>query len=149
MPLFIVPLLLALDQVFKLAAIQSLTAGSRTVIPGLLDFTLVYNTGAAFGLFTGGAPWLAYINVVVGFGILYYLYRNPRLPAVQMVALSMIVAGAWGNAIDRIGRGSVVDYIDMITNVGVIRDFPIFNLADMCVVIGVILLLLPQRRRRW
>ncbi len=149
MPLFIVPFLLALDQVFKLAAIQHLTSGSRTVIPGLLDFTLVYNTGAAFGLFTGGAQWLSYISVVVGFGILYYLYRNPRLSRVQLVALSMVAAGAWGNAIDRIGRGSVVDYIDMTTNISLIRDFPIFNLADVCVVIGVILLLLPQRRRRW
>jgi signal peptidase II len=149
MPLFIVPILIALDQVLKLAAIQQLSSGSKTLIPGLLDLTLVYNTGAAFGLFTGGAQWLSSISVLVGLGILYYLYRNPRLSRVQTLALSMIAAGAWGNAIDRIGRGSVVDYLDMTTNIAPIRDFPIFNLADMCVVIGVFLLLLPQRRRKW
>lgn len=147
MPLLLVPFLLALDQVLKIMAEQALAAGPRVAIPGFLDFTLVYNTGAAFGLFAGGAAWLSLINVAVGFALLYYM-ANYKLPRLNQAAYSLIVAGAWGNAIDRIGRGSVVDYMDLTTNIDLIRNFAVFNLADACVVVGVALLFIPQRKRR-
>lgn len=149
MPLILVPLLLCLDQAVKIWAVAHLAPGVPHPFLPLLNLTLIYNTGAAFGLFPGGARILVVVSVVVGFGILYYLSRH-KLPLLQQVAFSLIAAGALGNAIDRIGRGSVVDYLDTTgTGWGPFDNFPIFNLADACVVVGVILLLLPIRRRKW
>lgn len=150
MPLILVPFLLSLDQVLKIWAVAHLSPGVPQPFIPLLNLTLIYNTGAAFGLFQGGARVLVIVSILVGFGILYYLSRN-KLPMLQQVAFSLIAAGALGNAIDRIGQGSVVDYLDTTgTGWGPFDNFAIFNLADACVVVGVILLLLPIRRRsKW
>jgi len=146
-PLILVPFLLSLDQVLKIWAVAHLTPGVPQPFIPLLNLTLIYNTGAAFGLFQGGARILVMVSILVGFGILHYLGRK-KLPLLQQVAFSMIAAGALGNAIDRVGRGSVVDYFDTTgTGWGPFDNFPIFNLADACVVVGVILLLLPIWRR--
>ena len=73
--------------------------------------------------------------------------RSPPLPA---LALSLLAAGALGNGVDRLGRGWVVDYLDLGTSLPLIANFPVFNLADVCVTLGAVLLLLaPRRRRRW
>jgi signal peptidase II len=64
------------------------------------------------------------------------------------LALSLIAAGALGNAIDRLGHGWVVDYVDINrTGLFLLDNFPIWNLADACVVLGVFMLLLPSRKR--
>lgn len=153
--LWLVPLLLVADQVIKLQVLQAVGPRAFDVyaVPirklfWIFDLTFLKNTGAAFGLFQGGAQWLVWISLVVGFGLLIYMGRT-RLPWLQQVAFSLIAAGALGNAIDRLGRGWVVDYIDINrTGLSFLDNFPVFNLADSCVVIGVILLLLPQRKRR-
>ena len=147
MPLLLVPLLLVCDQIFKLIAERLLEVGvPQTAIPGLLDFTLIYNTGAAFGVLRGGAVWLAWVNLIVAAAILYYLQRH-RGPWLAELAYSLIAAGALGNAIDRFGRGSVIDYLDLTTGISFVRDFAIFNFADCCVVVGVGVMLLASRRR--
>lgn len=158
MALWLVPLLLVADQVIKLMVLWGV--GPRVFdnftysIPlnkifWIFDSTFVRNTGAAFGIFQGGAKWLVWISLMVGFGILVYLSRT-RLLFMNQLALSLIAAGALGNAIDRLGHGWVVDYIDINrTGLAILDNFPVFNLADSSVVIGVILLLLPQRRRRF
>lgn len=147
MPLLLVPLLLVCDQVFKLLAERLLAEGvPQTAIPGLLDFTLIYNTGAAFGVLRGGAIWLAWVNLVVAVIILLYLNRS-KMPWLPQLAYGMIAAGALGNAIDRFGRGSVIDYLDLTTGISLLRDFAVFNFADCCVVIGVGLMLIASRRR--
>jgi len=116
----------------------------------IFDATFVRNTGAAFGIFQGGARWLVWISLIVGVGILIYLSRRTRMSILHQIAFSSIAAGALGNAIDRLGRGWVVDYIDTNrTGLAILDNFPVFNLADSFVVIGVILLLLPQRRQRF
>ncbi len=149
MPLLIVPLLIVLDQTLKTWAVAHLVPGvSQKLLPGI-DLTLVYNSGAAFGLFPGMAGWLSWVSLAVGFGLLFYLGTH-KLPRLSQLAFSLIAAGALGNAIDRIGRGSVVDSLDLGTNIAVIRNFAVFNLADSSVVVGVLLLILfPGRRKRW
>ncbi|AEB10797.1 signal peptidase II [Marinithermus hydrothermalis] len=140
MPVVLVPLLIVLDQTLKLWALEHLDAIPDPFLPGLY-LTLVRNTGMAFGLLPGQAGVLAWVSLAVGGGLLVYLARA-RPGGLRETALSLLAAGALGNAIDRIGRGWVVDYLDIGPGL-----WPVFNLADVCVVLGVLLLLLPSRRR--
>lgn len=154
---WLVPLLLVADQVLKLMVVWAV--GPRVFDPDqggivirklfwIFDATFLKNTGAAFGIFQGGARILVWVSLLVGIGLLVYLSVNARRNSlINQVAFSLIAAGALGNAIDRLSHGWVVDFIDINrTGLGILDNFPVWNLADACVVVGVILLLLPQRR---
>ena len=102
---------------------------------GLIDFTLVHNTGAAFGI-GAQSTWLFIILAsAIVLGIIIYLCfaKNVRLGFV--VALSLLAAGGIGNVIDRVIFGYVIDFIEFS-----FFDFPVFNVADICVTCGVVLL---------
>lgn len=156
---WLVPALLVADQSIKLVVLwavgpqifdDEVGAVFLTHLFWVVDATFIKNTGAAFGIFQGGARILVWVSLAVGIGILAYLslYRR-RTPFLSQLALSLIAAGALGNAIDRLGHGWVVDYVDINrTGIAILDGFPIWNLADACVVVGVLLLLLPQRKRR-
>ena len=140
MPTVLVPLLLALDQTLKLWALEHLSPVPKPLLGDLLYLTLVRNTGAGFGLFQGQAPLLGLLSFLVGAGLLLLLARR-RYPPLPALALSLLAAGALGR---------VVDYLDLGTSLPLIANFPVFNLADVCVTLGAVLLLLaPRRRRRW
>ena len=130
------------------------TSPHLPVIPGFLDFVLTYNTGAAWSLFSGAALPLALLRIAVGIGILMYLWRMAQpLKTAHWTAraypyvLAIIAVGAVGNAIDGLYQGKVTDmlysyplsWINQRING---QNFPIFNIADSCVVGGVIFLLL-------
>ncbi|RIH89206.1 Lipoprotein signal peptidase [Meiothermus luteus] len=157
---WLVPALLVADQAIKLAVLWAV--GPKVFEPGVgavfiahlfwvVDLTFIPNSGAAFGIFQGGARVLVWVSLAVGFGLLLYLsLPSRRIGLLPQVALSLVAAGALGNAIDRLGHGWVVDYVDINrTGIAFLDNYPIWNLADACVVVGVILLLLPQRRRRY
>lgn len=157
---WLVPALLVADQTIKLMVLWAV--GPRIFDDGvgavfltnlfwIVDATFIKNTGAAFGIFQGGARILVWVSLAVGIGILVYLSLNQRRTSrLGQLALSLIAAGALGNAIDRLGHGWVVDYLDINrTGIFVLDSFPIWNLADACVVVGALLLLLPQRKRRY
>lgn len=133
---FFTILIIVIDQITKALARNSLAVGeSITVIPGMFDFTLVYNTGIAFGLFPNAGVWLAPIAIVVAL-IAGYAYVH-AIAKDKMFSLAMILisAGALGNFIDRIfHHGKVTDFID-------IRIIHVFNIADMSISIAVGLLL--------
>jgi signal peptidase II len=101
-------------------------------IPGLLDFRLVHNTGAAWGLFGDSTFALGAFAVVfcVALLVVAHLRRDEAHP-VEMVGYGMVLAGGIGNAIDRFTAGYVVDFIE-----ATFIDFPVFNVADICVVCG-------------
>jgi len=129
---------LALDQVTKSLVRQHLSLNQPTMLIPSLDrlftFRHVQNTGAAFGLFPGGATVFMGIAVLVVIGIIVYLGRLERPAAVMRVALGMMLGGALGNLVDRLTQdGAVTDFIDF-------RWFPIFNLADASITVGTILL---------
>jgi signal peptidase II len=115
--------------------------------PAFMSLAHVTNTGAAWSLFSSATPVLIVIRVVAGATILVWLWRKPR-PRLETIAFSFIAAGAWGNAIDGILYGHVVDMLQSHWLTAVYRIFfpnqlfPIFNLADVGVVGGVLLLLL-------
>jgi signal peptidase II len=109
-----------------------------------LGFYLVYikNSGAAFGILPGGTLVLAILSAVVAAAILFFLLRSAhRLSGVQVAALTLILAGALGNMIDRFWLGYVRDFIHFeVTGF----NFEVFNLADSFVVIGAGILILSS-----
>lgn len=147
MPTVLVPLLLALDQILKLWALENLSPTPRPLLGDLLYLTLVRNTGAGFGLLEGKAFLLGWVSLLVGIFLLYLLARR-RYPLGLTLGLSLVAAGALGNGIDRLGRGWVVDYLDLGTSIPLIAQFPVFNLADVCVTLGALLLLAPKPKKR-
>jgi signal peptidase II len=135
--------LVALDQVTKLAAVDSLSPAyvPHPVIGEWERLTLVYNQGAAFGLHLG--PWSRWIFIVltiVAIGVMWHLYRTcPPDAKWRSRALCLVTAGAVGTLIDRVrsGRG-VVDFLDVGMAGG--WRWPTFNVADICVSCGAVLL---------
>ena len=94
----------------------------------------IYNTGAAFGLFPGGATIFMGIAVLVVLGIIVYFGRMDNPPILLRLAMGMQLGGALGNFVDRLMHdGAVTDFID-------VRVWPVFNVADSGIVVGTILL---------
>lgn len=138
--------LVALDQLTKLWAVQTFPLGGPSVPLGLgFHFTYTRNIGAAFGILQRGPTatlLLGVLSAAVSLGILIYLLRNARtLSRLQLSAFTLILAGAVGNMIDRFMLGYVRDFIHFyLPNF----NFPVFNIADSCVVIGAGLLILSS-----
>lgn len=119
---------------------------------GLFRFRLVHNTGAAWGVFGDSTFALAVVSLIVCAGILalYLFYERlaeHRPSVLETASLALIFSGGIGNAIDRFAQGYVVDFIEFT-----FIDFPVFNIADIGVTCGFVLLiggfLLSERRMR-
>jgi signal peptidase II len=111
------------------------------VIPGLLDFTMVRNTGVSFGLFGGGeARWaLSGFSILVAGALAWWALKAER--RMLVAAIGLVIGGAIGNVIDRIRFGYVVDFVDF-SQTGL---FPwVFNVADSAITVGVALLILDS-----
>lgn len=160
-PIWLPPLLflvlIVLDQLLKTWALANLKLGEPPIpfIRGLIDWQLTFNTGAAWSMFSGSAKFLAFGRLLVGLGILGYLYYRPQSRFLSVV-LTLIAAGAVGNAIDGLRAGRVTDMIhspalSAVTTALNGTLFPIFNLADSCVVLGTLLLLVasfwPEKKK--
>lgn len=130
-------ILVAADQLTKLWAVTSLKGqASVSFIPKLLQFTYVENTGIAFGMLKG-MHWLVIpINIVIMTAcVLMARSYNKKGAKLAVVALCMIVSGAFGNMLDKIFKGYVVDFIETV-----FVEFPVFNVADILVCCGAALL---------
>ena len=136
-------LLVILDASSKYAVERSLLEGSSIDLLPFLKLVLVYNRGAAFG-FLGEAsgwqlPFFSAVGVIVSIVIVIRLARAAATQKWFEVALVLILAGAVGNLIDRIRIGSVVDFIELYY--GTWR-FPAFNVADMAIFLGALMLII-------
>ena len=120
------------------------------LIPGFLKITLTHNLGASFGMGNGGEPfmralWIT-ISVVMSAGLIFYYIKSfKKNSKLYNIAFALMIAGALGNAVDRIfywealvGFDGVIDWISFTFGS---YNFPVFNIADSSLVIGVILLL--------
>lgn len=137
--IFIV-IIIALDQLTKYMIVKSLVIGdSVKVIKNLLYITSHRNEGAAWGILQG-KMWLFYIVTIVVLVILVMFFKSEGYgkPLIQF-GLSLLIAGSIGNFIDRLFRSGVVDFIDTYI-FG--YNFPIFNVADAALTIGVIVLII-------
>ncbi|MDH4198308.1 MAG: signal peptidase II [Candidatus Aminicenantes bacterium] len=147
----IVALGVVVDQVTKAVITAEIPhLASRTVIPGFFNLTLVHNRGAIFGLGSRtSSPVLTALLMAAALAalglVVYYFFKTPSDERLTKVALSLILAGALGNQVDRLIRGHVVDFLDLyIKN----QHWPFFNVADSCISIGAVLLLISLVRRK-
>ncbi|MFA5775711.1 MAG: signal peptidase II [Ilumatobacteraceae bacterium] len=136
-------IVILIDQLTKNWAVNALDGGRRIHIIWTLQFNLTYNSGMAFSKGSGMGPLIGVIAVIVVVGLIVSLRRVNSM--VTVVATGLIIGGAIGNVIDRLVRGdawfrgSVVDFIDF-------QWWPVFNVADMSVMIGAGLMILGVSR---
>lgn len=140
-------LLLILDQLTKVIAKNSLFEGISQPVTSFLNWTLVYNSGAAFSFLAQAGGWQRWFFTGVGIIaalIMIWLIRKNSHQTIFSLALSLVLSGAIGNVIDRIIYGAVVDFVD-VHYMG--WHWPAFNIADSAITIGVILLIVDEIKR--
>ncbi len=125
-------LVVAADQAAKAAIEAQIVVGEHVEVLGPLELTLSHNTGVAFGL-AGGAGVKLVLVTAVAMGVIGYLFaRNPLRPGMWL-AVGLLAGGALGNLVDRLRHDAVTDFID-------VGSWPPFNLADVAITLGVLLL---------
>lgn len=136
-PCFIlIAVLVVLDQVSKLLVRTHIPLhGSVDFIPGVMDFTYVQNTGMAFSMFEEHTWILAALSAVVSVFLLVLLVKRVFRHPFGVIPLCLVIAGAIGNLIDRVFLGFVTDMFRTL-----FINFAVFNVADICVVVGGIVL---------
>ena len=113
------------------------------IIKGFLYITYVKNTGAAFSIFRNNTLFLIILSIVIIGLLFYYLSKKIYLSKLENISYGLILGGAIGNLFDRIIYGYVIDFIDIY----IFKfDYPVFNIADMAIVIGVIILIIDLFR---
>lgn len=128
-------IIIAADQASKWLVRMWLAPGqSLPILRSILHLTYVQNTGAAFGLFRGYATVFVLLSVAVAGWIVTELLAQRDAGRLTVFSLSLVLGGAIGNVIDRVRFGYVVDFIDL-------RVWPVFNIADSAITVGVTLLL--------
>jgi len=139
----IVVCLLVLDQLTKTWALNRLDAGRIIDVVWTLRFNLAFNTGMAFSRGPGMGPIIGVVSVIVVTVLIISLRRSTS--TLRTVASASIIGGALGNIVDRLFRGegwmrgAVVDFIDL-------QWWPIFNIADMAIVLGGVALVIAMSR---
>jgi signal peptidase II len=127
----------ALDQWTKVWATQNLAFHEPIRVVGdLVRLTYTRNSGIAFGMFAGQSFPFYIFSIVAAVAVLWLWFRHPHLPRLRQWSLALILGGAIGNLIDRLRFGEVTDFI-LLAWRG--HEFPVFNVADVCVTCGVIL----------
>ncbi len=139
--LMIALVVLILDQASKWVILLQVMNPPRIIeVTGFFNLVLAYNRGVSFGLFSSDSPYgpyvLAGIALVIALGVLYWARSQRQF--LPILAAGMIVGGAFGNLIDRLVHGAVVDFLDFHLQG---YHWPAFNLADCGIVIGVAFLL--------
>ena len=141
--LFLAFLIVAADQLVKFVMLKVLVYGSPVVIiKEFFSLTLVFNTGAAFGILRGWRSLFIFLPIltVVLIIILFFKSRNKKK---LVVSLALILGGTIGNLVDRIRYGCVVDFLDLYFQKW---HWPAFNIADICICLGVLLFLVRLLR---
>jgi signal peptidase II len=133
----IILILTICDQLLKSWVASSIVlGGSKQLIPGIIELTNLRNSGAAWSIFEGQQTFFTIITIVAIIVIGYFIWQyRKNIP--MLIGLSLIMAGTIGNFIDRLRQGYVVDMFETT-----FINFPIFNIADMCLTLGVIWLII-------
>lgn len=140
MMIILIIIFLTIDIVSKIIINNSMELfDSVTVIKNFFNITYVRNTGAAWSILSDSTWLIIIISLVIIGLIILYIYKNKPKSMWEKVGYSMILGGSIGNFLDRIVYGYVVDFLDFYI-FG--YDYPIFNLADSFIFVGVILLII-------
>ena len=124
--------LVIIDQVVKYLVLQNIPLGGHVpFIPYIVELSYVQNTGAAFSMFNQHTWILTLISLVMSVVLAAAIWKNFFRHPLGKLTLTLLLAGAVGNLIDRAFRGFVVDMFNVL-----FMDFAVFNVADICVVVG-------------
>ncbi|MCY1038094.1 signal peptidase II [Staphylococcus nepalensis] len=138
--LFITLVILILDQITKYIITKTMQIGdSFELIPNFLNITSHRNSGAAWGILSGKMAFFYIITVVILIVLIVFYIKEAKHNLLMQVAISLLFAGALGNFIDRVLNGEVVDFVDTYI---FSYNFPIFNVADSSLTIGVLLIII-------
>ena len=128
------------DQIIKLIISGTMgLGGSISIIPDFFSVSYVENDGAAWSIFSGNRIFLILISVFALILVYSYFFKIKNIKTVEFISYSVLIGGIIGNLWDRLKYGKVIDYVDFKI-FG--YNFPVFNFADICIVISVILLLI-------
>jgi signal peptidase II len=133
-------LVVVLDQAAKALVEHHLVSGRDVAVVGPVELTLSHNSGVAFGLASGGGTRLVLLTVVALIVIGFLFWRDPTRPG-MWIAAGLLAGGALGNLADRVRADAVTDYVQ-------IGSWPAFNLADVAVTAGVVVLALSYLREK-
>ena len=130
------------DRAAKLVALKVMSVGqSIKVIPNIFHITLVFNNGAAFGLLKDRAAFFVIVSMFVITFIILFAWRHKGMSWLLAVSLGLVLGGSLGNLVDRMTFGYVVDFFDF-------RIWPVFNIADSGITVGVGMLALSLAIKR-
>lgn len=130
-------LLTLIDQLIKYAVVEQLKPVGRVLaIDGFLAWTYAENTGAAFSIFSGNTDFLSVFTAIALIVGICYLFISKHHNIIYDICIPLLLAGGAGNLIDRVARGFVVDYIQVL-----FINFPVFNFADCLVTCSAIALM--------
>lgn len=133
-------ILFIIDMITKILVTSYMTVGSSiNIIPGFFSITYVKNTGAAWGIFSNGTIILGLLSVVFLIFFIKYIIEQKSIRLFSSINYALIIAGILGNMVDRFARGFVVDFLNFQI---FSYDFPVFNVADTFIVVGIILILI-------
>jgi len=129
-----------IDQVVKIVLSSKIIVNQTyVVIKDFFSITLVHNKGAAFSILTGSKILLILIGIVALVGLIIYIKKLEVIDDIDIFVYSLLIGGIVGNLIDRIVHGYVIDYLSF--NFGN-YFFPIFNFADICIVVAILIIIL-------
>ena len=136
---------LVLDRVTKLWVLEnfeySIPPETWPLWKGVFHFTYVTNKGAAFSLFSENGDWLRWLSLIVSLLLIALACFGPKLRRWEQAGYGFMLGGAIGNGIDRFVGGEVVDFLDFR-----LIQFPVFNLADVSINVGIICLIIAYLR---
>ncbi|MEW5943894.1 MAG: signal peptidase II [Pseudomonadota bacterium] len=138
---------IVLDQITKIWVTQIFSYGDSRPVTSFFNLVLAHNTGAAFSLLAEAGGWQRVFFTaiaVIASVVIVWLLRKHRGQFLFSLALSLVLGGALGNLIDRVRFGYVVDFLDFYYGN---YHWPAFNVADMAITGGVILLVLDSLRK--
>lgn len=132
--------LVFIDRLVKKMVINCMTLyESIEIIPNFLSITYVENNGGAFSILPGGRWFFIIVGVIALYFIIRFIMLDSKVTKFDKISYSLVLSGIVGNLIDRIFLGKVIDYIDF-NLFG--YDAPIFNFADICIVVGAFMIIL-------
>ena len=136
--IFIISILIIfIDQIIKkMVSMFMLDGISKNFIGQVIKLSKAYNTGAAFSFGSNNTIIIIVINIILIVGLVYFVLKNyNKVCNLNKISFALIIGGGISNLVDRIFRGYVVDYLSF--NIGSLY-FPIFNFADVCIVLSII-----------
>jgi len=134
-----------LDQISKFLVLSTLGfEKSKNIIPNLLNFTLVKNKGAAFSLFSNSTNILTIISILASILLITIILKYPPRSFWNLSGIAYLLGGTLGNGIDRVFKGYVIDFLELVT-----INFPIFNIADISINIAILCFLIDLIKNKY